>query len=59
MIKAIPYFKEKSFCPVIFLKQWIEISKIQKTFDYIKNTYKPDEIKFEDIEDYSHKVKIF
>ena len=30
MIKAIPYFKEKSFCPVIFLKQWIEISKIQK-----------------------------
>jgi site-specific recombinase XerD len=28
--KAIPYFKEKSFCPVIFLKQWIEISKIQK-----------------------------
>jgi hypothetical protein len=34
----------------------LEISKIQKTFDYIKNTYKPDEIKFEDIEDYSHKV---
>jgi site-specific recombinase XerD len=30
MTKAIPYFKEKSFCPVIFLKQWIEISKIQK-----------------------------
>jgi site-specific recombinase XerD len=30
MIKAIPYFKEKGFCPVIFLKQWIEISKIQK-----------------------------
>jgi site-specific recombinase XerD len=30
MIKAIPYFKEKSFCPVIFLKKWIEISKIQK-----------------------------
>ena len=30
MIKAIPYFKEKSFCPVIFLKQWIEFSKIQK-----------------------------
>jgi site-specific recombinase XerD len=28
MTKAIPYFKEKSFCPVIFLKQWIEISKI-------------------------------
>jgi len=30
MTKAIPYFKEKSFCPVIFLKNWIEISKIQK-----------------------------
>ena len=30
MIKAIPYLKEKSFCPVTFLKQWIEISKIQK-----------------------------
>jgi site-specific recombinase XerD len=30
MTKAIPYFKEKSFCPVIFLKQWIEISKIHK-----------------------------
>ena len=30
MTKAIPHFKEKSFCPVIFLKQWIEISKIQK-----------------------------
>jgi len=27
MIKAIPYFKEKSFCPVEFLKNWIEISK--------------------------------
>ena len=30
MTKAIPYFKEKSFCPVIFLKKWIEISNIQK-----------------------------
>jgi site-specific recombinase XerD len=32
MIKAIPYFKEKDFCPVIFLKNWIEISKINKGF---------------------------
>jgi len=30
MTKAIPYFKEKSFCPVNFLKKWIEISKIKK-----------------------------
>ena len=30
MTKAIPYFKEKSFCPVFFLKKWIEISKVQK-----------------------------
>jgi site-specific recombinase XerD len=30
MIKAIPYFKEKTFCPVFFLKKWIEISEIQK-----------------------------
>ena len=30
MIKAIPYFKDKNFCPVIFLKKWIEISKIDK-----------------------------
>jgi site-specific recombinase XerD len=29
MIKAIPYFKEKSFCPVIFLKNWIEILKLK------------------------------
>ncbi len=29
MIKAIPYFKEKSFCPVVFLKNWIEISKVK------------------------------
>ena len=32
MIKAIPYFKEKDFCPVIFLKNWIEISRINKGF---------------------------
>ena len=32
MIKAIPYFKEKDFCPVIFLKNWIEISNINKGF---------------------------
>jgi len=32
MIKAIPYFKEKDFCPVIFLKNWIEISNINKDF---------------------------
>jgi site-specific recombinase XerD len=30
MIKAIPYFKEKSFCPVTFLNEWIKTSKIQK-----------------------------
>jgi site-specific recombinase XerD len=30
MIKAIPYFKDKSFCPIYFLKQWIEVSKINK-----------------------------
>ncbi len=32
MIKAIPYFKEKAFCPVIYLKNWLEISKINKGF---------------------------
>jgi site-specific recombinase XerD len=32
MIKAIPYFKEKSFCPVMFLKNWIVISKSNKGF---------------------------
>jgi integrase len=32
MIKAIPYFKEKSFCPVIFLKNWIGISKSNSGF---------------------------
>ena len=30
MIKAIPYFKDKYFCPIYFLKNWIEISKINK-----------------------------
>jgi site-specific recombinase XerD len=30
MIKAIPYFKDKNFCPIYFLKKWIEISKINK-----------------------------
>ena len=30
MTKAIPYFKEKNFCPVTFLKKWIEIANIQK-----------------------------
>ena len=30
MTKAIPYFKEKIFCPVTFLKKWIEIANIQK-----------------------------
>ena len=32
MIKAIPYFKDENFCPVIFLKKWIEISKLKKGF---------------------------
>ena len=32
MIKAIPYFKEKSFCPVSFLKNWIDISKLKSGF---------------------------
>jgi site-specific recombinase XerD len=32
MIKAIPYFKDENFCPVIFLKKWIEISKSKKGF---------------------------
>jgi site-specific recombinase XerD len=30
MTKAIPYFKEKNFCPVTFLKKWIKIANIQK-----------------------------
>jgi site-specific recombinase XerD len=29
MIKAIPYFDNKLFCPVISLKTWIDISKIK------------------------------
>jgi site-specific recombinase XerD len=32
MIKAIPYFKERNFCPVFFLKDWIEISQKKKGF---------------------------
>ena len=32
MIKAIPYFKEKTFCPVTYLKNWIEICKVKKGF---------------------------
>ena len=32
MIKAIPYFKEKTFCPVTYLKNWIEICKMNKGF---------------------------
>ena len=35
MTKAIPYFDNKSFCPVISLKNWIDISeaKSKKIFD--------------------------
>ena len=35
MIKAIPYFDNKSFCPVLALKNWIEHSEIKsgKIFD--------------------------
>ena len=35
MIKAIPYFDNKNFCPVLALKQWIERSEIKsgKLFD--------------------------
>ena len=35
MIKAIPYFDNKVFCPVLALKNWIDISKIKlgKLFD--------------------------
>ena len=32
MVKAIPYFKEKTFCPVTYLKNWIEICKVNKGF---------------------------
>ena len=30
MIKAIPYFENKNFCPVIALKNWIELSQNKK-----------------------------
>ena len=35
MIKAIPYFNNKIYCPVISLKKWIEYSQIKsgKIFD--------------------------
>ena len=35
MIKAIPYFENKSYCPVLALKHWIEFSEIKsgKIFD--------------------------
>ena len=35
MVKAIPYFDNKSFCPVLALKHWIEHSEIKsgKLFD--------------------------
>ena len=29
MIKALPYFENKDFCPVTWLKKWLEISKIK------------------------------
>ena len=29
MIKAIPYFENSSYCPVIALKQWLEISNLK------------------------------
>ena len=29
MIKAIPYFENKSYCPVLALKHWIEFSRIK------------------------------
>ena len=29
MIKAIPYFENKSYCPVLALKNWIEFSEIK------------------------------
>ena len=32
MTKAIPYFKDKTFCPVTYLKNWIEICKVNKGF---------------------------
>ena len=30
MTKALPYFGNKKFCPVTFLKKWLDISKIKK-----------------------------
>ena len=30
MTKAIPYFKDKNFCPVVSIKNWIEIIKNKK-----------------------------
>ena len=29
MIKGIPYFNDKNYCPVSNLKKWLEISKIK------------------------------
>ena len=29
MVKALPYFENKEYCPVTFLKKWLEISKIK------------------------------
>ena len=29
MIKALPYFENKEFCPVTFLKKWLDISRIR------------------------------
>tara|TARA_Y100000590_G_scaffold357822_1_gene412852 strand:+ start:251 stop:1168 length:918 start_codon:yes stop_codon:yes gene_type:complete len=29
MIKALPYFENKEFCPVIFLKKWLKVSEIK------------------------------
>ena len=29
MIKALPFFEKKEFCPTTFLKKWLEISKIK------------------------------
>ena len=30
MTKALPYFGNKEFCPVTFLKKWLDVSKIKK-----------------------------
>ena len=29
MVKALPYFNSSKYCPVVSLKNWIEISKIE------------------------------